>query len=533
MSRSKRGARLPGWVVSLVAAPGLAILIPLGAGATVYVIDSFADVVAADGTCSLREALQAAESNLTLNDCAAGAGDDTIILQAAGTYPFDLGEASLTGGALTMRGGTGLAAAHVIDLGFQNRFLHALAMDDISLTLEAITVRHGYSLDEFPSEGGALRIVGADLTMRAVAIEESFGSGGGGLYLIQSDLNESSLEDVAFRGNGAVGTPTQPEVRGGGAYVRLAGGAGLSLTSVAFEANGAQTAEPSANAFGGGAYIDSGEPSTAVVELRRLTVRDNQVQSAASGNGGGLALRGRDQSRMLLEDSTFADNRLLVVSFGSGGAGLTAAPSAAATMELRRLRVSGSSDASSVFAPGQVVAQPTGASSVLLDSLLVHDTTEFGIIFFAQDSAAIRAGQLTVTGNESAGVVVSSSSSVPPRIENSLLWGNSPPGSVSTDLWVFSGTADADRLANHNWIGDQGDPDPGFADPANGDFALLGTSGALEVGEASFASVGPFDASHAPRVVGAGLDLGAFERGGVFADDFESGGPWAWSAATP
>lgn len=68
---------------------------------------------------------------------------------------------------------------------------------------------------------------------------------------------------------------------------------------------------------------------------------------------------------------------------------------------------------------------------------------------------------------------------------------------------------------------------------STGVYGLQASSGAVDAGVASFPSVGAYDASHAQRVIGAGLDLGAFERAGLFADGFESGAAWAWSASAP
>ena len=71
---------------------------------------------------------------------------------------------------------------------------------------------------------------------------------------------------------------------------------------------------------------------------------------------------------------------------------------------------------------------------------------------------------------------------------------------------------------------------PQFVDFGAGDFDLTAGSPARDAGDRTFASVGPLDLAHRPRVVGAQPDLGALERGGLFADGFESGdgGAWRW-----
>ena len=90
--------------------------------------------------------------------------------------------------------------------------------------------------------------------------------------------------------------------------------------------------------------------------------------------------------------------------------------------------------------------------------------------------------------------------------------------------------AEFDRVAQHNWIGELGDPDPLFEASGAGDFHLQASSGALDAGDATFVSVGRWDADHAPRVAGEGLDLGAFERDALFGDGLESGDTAAWEA---
>jgi hypothetical protein len=54
-------------------------------------------------------------------------------------------------------------------------------------------------------------------------------------------------------------------------------------------------------------------------------------------------------------------------------------------------------------------------------------------------------------------------------------------------------------------------------------------SPATDSGNATFATVGPWDVRHGRRVVGPAPDLGAFERGSLFAWDAEEGDTVAWS----
>jgi hypothetical protein len=81
-------------------------------------------------------------------------------------------------------------------------------------------------------------------------------------------------------------------------------------------------------------------------------------------------------------------------------------------------------------------------------------------------------------------------------------------------------------------IGENGAPDPQFVDPANGNYELA-FSPAVNTGNAAFATVGPYDARHATRVIGPAPDLGAFERGSLWAWDAEEGDLGAWAKRVP
>jgi CSLREA domain-containing protein len=63
--------------------------------AATITVTTTADTAAADGFCSLREAIQAANTNAAVNDCGAGAsGSDTIAFNISGLGPFIIGVSS-------------------------------------------------------------------------------------------------------------------------------------------------------------------------------------------------------------------------------------------------------------------------------------------------------------------------------------------------------------------------------------------------------------------------------------------------------
>jgi hypothetical protein len=105
------------------------------------------------------------------------------------------------------------------------------------------------------------------------------------------------------------------------------------------------------------------------------------------------------------------------------------------------------------------------------------------------------------------------------RIESSLFWDN---GEDVAD--TVPSAVDASTMRG---------VDPLFVNAAAGDYHLGAGSPAVDFGNRTLPSVGPYDLDHAPRVVGAQTDAGAFERGGLFADGFESGDRGDWSGAVP
>src|SRR5436190_20379271 len=66
-------------------AGGVAVVTALPASAATVTVTTNADELNADGDCSLREAIAAANTDAAVDACAAGSGFDVVVL-AAGTY---------------------------------------------------------------------------------------------------------------------------------------------------------------------------------------------------------------------------------------------------------------------------------------------------------------------------------------------------------------------------------------------------------------------------------------------------------------
>jgi len=493
------------------------------AGATSYDVTSLDDGVAADGECRLREAIRAAETNLAVHECAAGEPSDTIVLATVGTYHFDQGEEELQSGFLTIRGATASADAHRIDLGGVNRFVQTSG--PVSLTLESLTLQNG-----FGTTGGALYLPAGSNHLRDVTIRSSraISSGGGATLRTNGDGNVIRIEGCRFLDN--LVQSGDNHARGGGLALWLGDQTQLRIVGTTFERNAAVTLGAGASATGGGLFV-SCIGSACRFELRRATFVDNE-SAGETALGAAMAAALAVSAGVVVEDIALTGNATTSALSGSRGSVLDfdLASAGVQALELRRFELLANGGAAS--ADAQVAIQIGGSSTALVESGQVAGGPQSGLRLETAGDAQVLLGQLTIAGNAGAGLRVLDASSTPPRLENSILWGNTSNG-AQVDLALETGAIDADRAANHNWVGDQGDADPQFRDAPAGDYSLNDTSGAADAGDSTFASVGPVDLHHAPRVVGVQIDLGALERGGLFADGFESESTQFWSAAIP
>ncbi len=222
------------------------------------------DVLATDGTCSLREAIINANGDAaTWPDCPTGSGADTIVLPA-GNY------------VLAIPPGTGEDAAATGDLN---------VLDDLTLVGAgpAITTIDAAGLDRVLDVRSSASI--RDLTITGgVAPGASWGDGtGGGIQAIFASL---SLRNITVSGNSAGW--------GGGLFLFLGS---LQARSVVVSGNNADD--------GGGIYAVPLPDSESTIESS--AIHGNQ----ALYQGGGVYVEGR----MMLVDTSVFDN----VADGQGG----------------------------------------------------------------------------------------------------------------------------------------------------------------------------------------------------------------------
>ena len=502
----------------------LAACLARPACATTYTITVTADGVSTNGNCTLREAIRAAINDAAVDLCPAGSASDTIVLAAPAPYAFIAGEEVIWDEELTIEGATSAAGAHVIELGGNSRFLRIEGGSKV--TLSRLTVRNGSTLLAAQLEGGCLRVTGSDLTLRDAVISGCLATRGGGLWFLSSGANQAVLERVTFLDNEARGTAASPSPDGGGAFVQLFGAGTATISGSLFQENRVASALSGSSTAGSGLVISTHDPE-AEVTVRRSTWLGNEEESATGGQGTLTATIGSGLA--LLEDLWITGNASVSGSEPHSPVGLGLIVAGAASVELARLRLTGNTAVDGEGVQAEISVQAGG--SLALRSVLVADGPRRGLDLYVTDVASALLGHLTVTGHLERGLFLSGFSTGALRLENSLLWNNGLV--VASDL-VTTGTVDADRLANHNWVGSLGDPHPQLVDPGSGNFDPQPGSPLVDLGDRTFAAVDTRDALGRPRVVGGETDIGALEEPGLlFADGFESGDTSAWSQVVP
>lgn len=498
------------------------------ASATTWTISSTTDSVAIDGVCSLREAIRAAATDGAVNECVAGGASDEIVLAVEGPYSFDQGEETLSGTAvdLTVRAGTPGGSAE-IDLLGANRF--ARVVSGARLTLVGVDLDGGSAHGQSPPHGGALRVESATLTLRDVVVTGSSAVNGGAVSVFSSSPGQAiTIEDTLFLDNlaTAIDSGVGISCSGGALHVIAQENTVVRLSNVSFIDNRTGSTLASSIASAGGMRASLSD--SVRFEARRLLFDGNGVDALGLSGVAGFELTssvGASGSVVIEDVRTGGDTVGGAVQSGTAREFVVSAQGAA-PLTLRRVRSYGFDTFDDADLVGNVSA--TQGATVVVSDLLSVGGPPGGIRLVASGAGStLVAGGFTVVGHSGVGVELSEGVDAALRLENSILWSNGP--GPADDFAVLSGDPEYDRVAQHNWIGELGDPDPLFVASGAGDFHLQENSGALDAGDATFASVGSWDADHAPRVAGLGLDLGAFERDALFGDGFESGDTAAWA----
>lgn len=233
-----------------------ALLFTGTAQAAVITVDTTTDVIADDGACSLREAIQAADTDAAVDTCVAGSGADTIelpdgtfLLEGAGAED---GNASgdLDVASEIVFQGNGASKTHLVSQG-QDRVVHVLT--GAKVTLRSLSVSGGKA-----TRGGGIYSAG-DLTLVDVLVEGNQAVHGGGIASFGAlTLTRSQIVD-----NTAIGENGRPGDGQGNGGVRGGGGGGGGI--------------------GGGLYLEGG-PAV----ITESVFSGNLARGGAGGSGSGL-----------------------------------------------------------------------------------------------------------------------------------------------------------------------------------------------------------------------------------------------------
>lgn len=326
----------------LVASFAVEFLFPVAGLAAVITVNSAFDTNGSltDGSCSLREAIIAANSDMAVDGCVAGNGNDTIIIPV-GTYSLTIpgvnedgalsGDLDITGNLTLSGAGSGKT---IIDAGGIDRVLHVdPACAGIAVNISGITIQNGQAPqvsdgDYDKAGGGGIHSCGNLLISDTVVGNNSapfLGTGGGILskgLLIAKRVTVNN--NTSFRGGGIGNTGTMSllgsMVKGNAATGSIGSGGGILNAGAAVLVN--VTADSNTAPVGGGIYnsgvnglrlinstisnnsatvsLGAGIYNESSAELTNSTISGN----TAATSGGGIANKGI----MSLANVTIANN---------------------------------------------------------------------------------------------------------------------------------------------------------------------------------------------------------------------------------
>jgi CSLREA domain-containing protein len=392
------------WLVLALAVAALAA--PQAASAASIAVTTTADELNADGDCSLREAVQAANTNGPVDDCDAGSGADAIALPAghyeltgaAGENSNAQGDLDVTE-SLTIEG-AGSAGdcpapnSTCIDADDLDRVLDvrdgaapvAVTLRDLTLAGGSVPTGLGGAVSSQEGDGELLFDRAAILSGAAVEgagidsaggleLRDSFLSGnhatglggavrqsGGALIIRGSVLAGNEADGGGGAVNAFAGAPVEislstlngnSSAAGDGGALRLLAGSALAISSSTIEGNDARNG-------GGIATLSTGSIEGSTFDLNRAL----GTCGGGDGDGGAMFVASASLVPLSVTNSTISDN-----SAGCRGGGIRLFANAAPTSLLNATL----STNSSVTGGGAIDndAGFSGASAVFLRASLV------------------------------------------------------------------------------------------------------------------------------------------------------------------
>ena len=292
------------WTRLALATITLATTFVAPASSTTITVNTLDGSGAADGLCSLSEAMQAANTDAAFGDCPAGNGWDRISFSITGTItptndlPAVQQSLSIVGPGAALLIIDGLDTVRLLDLG---------AIDGLeSFLVSGLTLTRGIS----PGFGGAIRVAQRNwLTLVECRITGNVAAGGGGGISFDNNASSDPLWTSLLIERSEISNNTTDSPAGGGG-LRI----GFRNHATVVDSTVSNNSLTHVNAGGGGvlAFLSNGGSLTVL----RSTVSGN----SALDLGGGVEFIGTtgDQALLSIGHSTIVSNA------GSSGGGLWA-----------------------------------------------------------------------------------------------------------------------------------------------------------------------------------------------------------------
>ncbi len=315
-------------VMLMVASPVL--------GATINVTTTAYENGTNPAACSLREAIEAANTNAAYGGCAAGQADPTVdvINLPAGTYQLEEDQLLVDGSVSIV--GAGAGSTEIVGAGGVARVFF---LDDGDVAMSGVTVSggiggesHGGGIwvngdatlnmtasvvteNEADGDGGGLYVQGtATLTNSSVTGNDA-GAVGGGIYISSSgtvNLNGSTVSQNNARDGGGIaneGSDTLnmtasivsgniADIDGGGIWQAWDGSANISNSTISGNIAGGN---PNGGGGNGGGIYDDWCCSEGELMITASTISNNTAQG---GSGGGIY----SENQLVLINSTVSTN---------------------------------------------------------------------------------------------------------------------------------------------------------------------------------------------------------------------------------
>ncbi len=484
----------------MVATPTAIVALALAASPPVHaaniLVDAGVVVIAADGDCSLREAIvNANDGAATHADCAAGdAGPDTIVLPAASTFTVpDVDNATdgLNGlpsitTEITIEGNGAIIQRAPADPD-TFRLLHVAPTGD--LTLDQTTVRNGVANDGGSGDdGGGIFSNGALAVTNGSVItgNDAEGAGGGvahaGPYLHVADSSISGNSShyvgggVFVYGPNAIATIEGSIIAGNSADFAGGGIGSVSASLTISDSTISDNSTPASFAFVGGGGL--------VFAFGTAAISNSTISGNSSSVGGGVRNYG---GQAAIDHSTISGNSALyaggVLSVGGGQGGQV-------ITEITNSTISGNS---ALVAGGGILA---GYVMTIRNSTITGNSAPTGGGVYSGGFIPIVSTYITNSivadqtyGGDCSGTGIYSGDF---NLESDVTCGFTQPNDIQ------NGNANLGPLAVN-------------APGTTATHALLPGSDALDAGNCSGGTV-PDDQRTVSRPQGSACDIGAYER---------------------